>query len=113
MHSKQKSASQRSPLFLGIECGGTHSTALAVEADGKRVLQFQSGPANLYLLNDEQLRKHFSEIRHGHNGLPEIAGLAIGMAGARTDEDKQRIRRAAEKIWPGVPCYDSPRCRTG
>lgn len=105
MHSKQKSAPQRSPLFLGIECGGTHSTALAVEANGKRVLQIQSGPANLYLLNDEQLRKHFSEIRHGHNGLPEISGLAIGMAGARTDEDKQRIRRAAEKIWPGVPCY--------
>lgn len=105
MYPKQKAATPPSPLFLGIECGGTHSTAVAAYADGKRLIQFQAGPANLRLLTDEQLTKHFSEIRRGHNGLPQIAGLAIGMAGARTEEDRIRIRVAAGKIWPKVPCY--------
>jgi N-acetylmuramic acid 6-phosphate etherase len=32
-------------------------------------------------------------------------GIAIGMAGARTERDRQRILTAAEKVWPGTPCY--------
>lgn len=105
MYLKHKAAALNSPLFLGIECGGTHSAAIAAHADGKKLLQFQAGPANLHLLSDEQLTKHFSEIRRGHNGLPQIAGLAIGMAGARTEEDRNRIRGTAAKIWPQIPCY--------
>ena len=27
------------------------------------------------------------------------------MAGARTEADRQRIRAAAAKVWPKVPCY--------
>ncbi|MEO6181531.1 MAG: N-acetylmuramic acid 6-phosphate etherase [Verrucomicrobiota bacterium] len=105
MHPKTKSAQPQSSVFLGIECGGTHSTAIAARADGQKLFDYTSGPANLRLLNDEQLAKHFAEIRKAHNGLPELSGLAIGMAGARTELDRKRIRVAAAKAWPDVPCY--------
>lgn len=103
MHPKPKSGLP--PLFLGIECGGTHSSAVAARADGKKVFQFTAGPANLRLLNDDQLAKHFADICRAHNGLPHLSGLTIGMAGARTEEDRNRIRKAAALIWPDVPCY--------
>ena len=34
-----------------------------------------------------------------------LGGMAIGMAGARIEADRQRIRSAAAKVWPKVPCY--------
>jgi len=36
--------------------------------------------------------------------LPKPTALGIAMAGARTEVDRERIRRAAAKVWPGVPC---------
>jgi N-acetylmuramic acid 6-phosphate etherase len=35
----------------------------------------------------------------------EPASVAIGMAGARTEKDFTRIRHAASRAWPNVPCY--------
>ncbi len=105
MHPKTKSARPHSPVFLGIECGGTHSAAIAARVDGRKLFQYNGGPANLRLLTDEQLVKRFAEICNAHNGLPDLAGLAIGMAGARTELDRKRIRTAAAKAWPDVPCY--------
>jgi hypothetical protein len=48
--------------------------------------------------------KHFTGI----NALPQkaqapLAGIAIGMAGALVESDRQRIRAAAAKVWPNVP----------
>jgi N-acetylmuramic acid 6-phosphate etherase len=37
--------------------------------------------------------------------MPRPAAVAIGMAGARTEKDRNRIRRAAAKAWPLIPCY--------
>ncbi len=105
MPSKKNSVAQQTPLFLGLECGGTKSVAVAARSDGRKLFQFTAGPANLRLLNDDQLTRHFADIRRAHNGLPELSGLGIGMAGARTEEDRNRIRSAAAKAWPNVPCY--------
>src|SRR5204863_4107566 len=63
--------------------------------------QGRFGPANLRLLSDEQLIRHFHAIGHA---LPKPAALAIAMAGSRTEADRDRIRRAAAKVWPGIPC---------
>ncbi len=92
--------------FLGIESGGTRTTALLDPGGRQPCLRAEFGPANLRLLDDAALTQHFSTI----NGLCQqvqtpLAGLAIGMAGARTEADRQRIRAAAAKVWPNVPCY--------
>ncbi len=78
---------------------------MVTNSNDEKIFQFTAGPANLRLLDDEQLVKHFASIRLAHNGLAHLNGLAIGMAGARTEEDRHRIRKAAAKAWPKVPCY--------
>lgn len=91
--------------LLGIECGGTRTTALLVVEDGKS-FKAEFGPANLRLLDDAQLEKRFQEVRGFQSAAgPVLKGLVIGMAGARTDVDKARIRRVAASVWPEVPCY--------
>lgn len=45
--------------------------------------------------------------------LPEPVALGIGMAGARTPADHQRIRTAAAQVWPGTPCYACSDLETG
>src|SRR6266849_7427310 len=87
---------------LGVECGGTKSIACLADQDGIEVQRVASGPANLKLLSDAQLVRHFRSMG---DGLLPPAGIAIGMAGARTKSDFDRIRRAAAKVWPGVPCH--------
>ncbi len=91
-------------LFLGIEGGGTRSTLVLVDAQDRLIAELQGGPANLKLLSDRQLQwllKSFAAR------LPKglaLAALAIGLAGARSENDKDRIRRAAARVWPRVPC---------
>ncbi|HEX4122863.1 MAG TPA: N-acetylmuramic acid 6-phosphate etherase [Verrucomicrobiae bacterium] len=94
------------PAFLGIECGGTHTTALLAAGLTQPVLRAEFGPANLRLLDDAALAAHFNAVDGIRREAPApLTGIAIGMAGARTESDRQRIRSAAAKIWPNVPCY--------
>jgi N-acetylmuramic acid 6-phosphate etherase len=94
--------SPQRPLYLGIEAGGTRTVALLEEGGGADAGPIEAGPANLKLLSDGQLARHFRGIA---KALPRPDALAIGMAGARTAADRERIRQAAAKAWPGIPCY--------
>jgi N-acetylmuramic acid 6-phosphate etherase len=89
-----------------VECGATRSVALLAPGAGLPCLRAEFGPANLRLLDGGELEEHFTAIRglHGKASTP-LAGIAIGMAGARTDADRKRIRAAAAKVWPATPCY--------
>ncbi len=90
------------PFYLGIEAGGTRTTVCLANTAGEIALQHEAGPANLRLLNDEQLLKHFRSLP----SLPETpAAIGIGMAGARTAADRERIVKAAAQVWPGIPCH--------
>lgn len=92
-------------LFLGIECGGTHSVALLAKDGSTEAVQHEAGPANIRLLTDPQLVSLFRELSAIHKKSASPKGIAIGMAGARTEADRERIRSAAGKVWPGVSCY--------
>jgi len=96
----------RAGSYLGIESGGTRTTALLAPGGGQPCLRAEFGPANLRLLDDDALGQHFTAISAlSRKAQAPLAGIAIGMAGARTDSDRQRIRAAAAKVWPNVPCY--------
>jgi N-acetylmuramic acid 6-phosphate etherase len=89
-------------FILGIEGGATRTSALLSTADGREVRQWSEGPANLRLMDDRELLEHFRVIAAK---APEpLSALGIGLAGARTEAHRQRIRRLADKVWPGVPC---------
>ncbi len=96
----------RAASYLGIESGATRTTALLAPGGGQPCLRAEFGPANLRLLDDDALGRHFTAINSVcQQAQAPLAGLAIGMAGARTEADRQRIRAAAAKVWPDVPCY--------
>ena len=96
----------RAASFLGVESGGTRTTALLSPGGGQPCLRAEFGPANLRLMDDARLVRHFTAINSlCRQRAAPLAGVAIGMAGARTDSDRQRIRAAAAKVWPNVPCY--------
>ena len=86
--------------FLGIEAGGTRTSACWMNAPGKVQPPVTFGPANLKLLTDPQLRDALRDIARV---FPRPSGVGIGMAGARTAGDRQRIAAAATQVWPGCP----------
>jgi N-acetylmuramic acid 6-phosphate etherase len=94
-------ADEQRSVVLGIECGGTHTVALAATGQGIELSRSEFGPANLRLLSDAELQRHFRVIARK---MPRPNALAIGMAGARTEQDRKRIRDAAAGAWKGVPC---------
>ena len=88
---------------LGIECGGTRTVALFGPGKDGDFQRAEFGPANLRLLDDAGLVKHFKAVRRA--AAAPCAGIAIGMAGARTEKDRRRIRAAAGKVWRNTPVY--------
>jgi N-acetylmuramic acid 6-phosphate etherase len=100
MRSKQ--ASNRPPLRLGIECGGTHTVALLVDAAGRVHHRVEAGPANMRLMSDARMIRHFRALARQ---MDSVTALGIGMAGVLTEADRRRVKQAAAKAWPGVPCW--------
>jgi N-acetylmuramic acid 6-phosphate etherase len=86
--------------FIGIEGGGTKTIAIVAASSGTLAARLELGPGNVRLLSDEQLRNLFEQIAPD---CPNPAAVGIGMAGARDDLDRSRIRNAAESIWGKVP----------
>lgn len=87
-------------VFLGLECGGTHTVALAADDGLQQLARVEAGPANLRLVTDAQLVAHFRALRRQ---LPAPGAIGVGMAGVRDATDCARVERALEKVWPGVP----------
>jgi N-acetylmuramic acid 6-phosphate etherase len=104
---KAHGQSHPATVLLGIEAGGTRTVAAALNgcdaaSPSKTWRRMEFGPANLRLLSDAELSERLAEIARA---MPQPGSLAIGMAGARTESDRRRIRTAAARVWPDVPCY--------
>ncbi len=87
--------------YLGIEGGGTRTVALLADGHGQVVRRLETGPANMKLLTEAQLTRRFRSIAAA---LPLADALGIGLSGAWTEADFRKIRSAAAKVWPRVPC---------
>ena len=102
---KPTSPKHSAPLYLGIEGGGTRTTALLVDAADRVLYEASFDAGNLKLLSDRELQWRLREIA---TRLPcpvtALGAIAIGLAGTRTDPDRDRIRRGASRIFPKVPC---------
>jgi len=86
---------------LGIEGGGTRTSALLVDGHDAELASFAVGPGNLRLLSAEELAALLTSIRDRLPAAPDRIG--VGMAGVRTDADRERLRRAVGATWPGMP----------
>lgn len=87
--------------LLGIEGGGTRTSALFVEGTDTVLASFAVGPGNLQLLNGEELSALLASIRAQLPVQPDRIG--IGMAGVRSAADRERLRRAVVATWPNTP----------
>lgn len=92
------------PVFLGIECGGTRTVAVLTNRAGEVLRRSEFGPANLRLVSDLDLRRHFASAAQS---FPRPSAIGIGMAGVRDEDDHGRILLAAGKIWRGIACLVS------
>lgn len=97
-----KRSSDGTPALLGLDCGGTSSVAIYRCGAVRR--RWQAGPGNVSLLSDGQLVALLRSARRAHEGFPAPSAVAIGMAGASADVNRERIRRAAARVWPRTPC---------
>jgi N-acetylmuramic acid 6-phosphate etherase len=89
-------------VYLGIEGGGTRTTVRLEAENGAVLANFATGPAVLSLMSDRELQWHLRDIAERLPCRPSAIG--IGLAGVRTETDAERLRRAASRIWPQVPC---------
>jgi len=87
-------------VWIGLECGGTRTVALAADASGRLLRRSEAGPANLRLLSDSQLKAHLDSLARQ---LPNPSGVGVGMAGVRDRADCRRVEAVLERVWPGVP----------
>ena len=78
------------PGLLGIECGATHTVAL--HESGGQVARAEFGPANLRLLDNVQLTRRLRQIA---KQFPKPSAVAIGMAGARTEQSIAELEALA------------------
>lgn len=90
-----------SPVVLGIEGGGTRTSVRLMDAAGRMLASFQTGPAVLPLMSDRELRSHLKDISARLPCSPQA--VAIGLAGARAAADQERLKRAITRLWPGRP----------
>ncbi|SKB05711.1 N-acetylmuramic acid 6-phosphate etherase [Prosthecobacter debontii] len=95
-------ASIVSPVLLGIEGGGTRTSVRLVDGAGTTLMNFQTGPAVLSLMTDRELRWHLRAIAERLLYVPQAIG--VGLAGARTHVDQERLAKAISRIWPNIPC---------
>jgi N-acetylmuramic acid 6-phosphate etherase len=91
-----------SPLFLGIESGGTRTVAVLADDRGERLRRIEAGPANMRLMSDRALVAHFRQLAAR---LPVPSAIGIGMAGVLEGVERARVRAAAGQAWPGIPCW--------
>ena len=87
--------------LLGIEGGGTRTSALLVsDTDDSVLASISAGPGNLALLSDGELSSLLEGIRERLPAMPDSIG--IGLAGVRSAGDRDRLRRAVARTWPDV-----------
>lgn len=87
------------PTFLGIDCGGSTTRALLVDAGNAALHRGRSGPGNLASTPQVEIDRHIREAV-GDSPAPHYAVACF--AGLLTDADRQRALVLLEGILPGA-----------
>lgn len=88
-------------FFLGIEGGGTRTTAIVSKDGVSAANRSEFGPTNIRIMTDAELRGRLEAIA---SWCPNPASIGMGLAGARTETDRERVRQMARAVWPEASC---------
>jgi len=94
-----------SAVFLGLDCGGSSSRAVAVDAAGNVLHQGQSGSANLASTPTFRLRQN---LAHATQGCPKPTHVCGCFAGLMTAEDGDRAISLIREFFPHAQVRAEP-----
>jgi N-acetylmuramic acid 6-phosphate etherase len=84
-------------LILGVEGGGSKTDWVLVRTSGGESKIIESGQlpaANFILISEEHLRALLLQVPN------EVDRVGVFLAGCKTDEDRVRLRKISESVWP-------------
>ncbi|HLK13478.1 MAG TPA: BadF/BadG/BcrA/BcrD ATPase family protein [Fimbriimonadaceae bacterium] len=93
------------PVFVGLDCGGSTSRALAVDMTGAPIFHGQSGAANLATTREPMLRRHLARATEG---CPSASAVCGCFAGLMTENDRQRAKALLGELFPGASVRAEP-----
>jgi glucosamine kinase len=92
-------------VFVGLDCGGSSSRVLAVDAEGTVLFQGQSGAANLASTPEPRLRKN---LQHATQGCPNATFVCGCFAGLVSDEVRLRGEHFLRQLFPEAQVRAEP-----
>lgn len=84
-------------VFVGLDCGGSSSRALAVDERGEILFQGQSGAANLVSTPENRLRKN---LLHATNGCPKATYVCGCFAGLISEDLRAKGEEHLQQLFP-------------
>lgn len=93
------------PVFLGLDCGGSSTRALALDEGGRIVHQAQAGPANISSTPEKRIWQSLTSATHGCPVPNFVCGC---FAGVLTAEDRVRTSRYLEELFPSAKVRVEP-----
>ena len=82
-------------IFLGLDCGGSSSRALALDESGNRVYERSSGSANLSSTPYARLRRNLNTVLQGAPAPTSVCGCFAGLIDEETRQTALEILREA------------------
>lgn len=82
-------------VYLGLDCGGTSTRAVALDERGEVLFEGKSGPANWASTERDQLREHIVEALTGAPKADTVCGC---FAGLLTPEDKASVEAMLKEV---------------
>lgn len=92
-------------MFLGLDCGGSNTRAIAVDPNGHTVLQGASGPANWATTPRDEVRGHLAEAARGFEDVHAVCGC---FAGLLTDENRTDAEAMLSSLFPDAKVCARP-----
>lgn len=92
-------------VYVGLDCGGSSSRVLAVDAGGNVLFQGQSGAANLVSTPESRLRKN---LLHATEGCPRATHVCGCFAGLISEEIRARGEDHLRHLFPAAHVRAEP-----
>ncbi|MGL6114856.1 MAG: N-acetylglucosamine kinase [Cetobacterium sp.] len=84
--------------ILGVDGGGTKTTATLYSERMEVLGHFKGGPMNLQILSEDKIEELFREMLNYFNLDSKKINIGVGAAGAGREIDKNRLKLILEKI---------------
>jgi N-acetylmuramic acid 6-phosphate etherase len=101
-------ASGMKQCVIGVDGGGTNTSAIVLNQRGDVLGRGSSGPSNLYCVSTERVRQALIEamsqaVATASVDLDQIGAITWALAGLGRSEDRDLLAEATRDVLPGIP----------